>query len=71
MKREKSPISGKKMSKLLLEIEEEESKKLQSFRKLLEYMNQKYGQGRQNQSNSGTVNAIIRKLANYSYLNIW
>ena len=42
MKREKSPISGKKMSKLLLEIEEEESKKLQSFRKLLEYMNQKY-----------------------------
>ena len=42
MKREKSPISGKKMSKLLLEIEEEESKKLQGFRKLLEYMNQKY-----------------------------
>ena len=71
MKREKSPISGKKMSKLLLEIEEEESKKLQSFRKLLEYMNQKYSQRRQNQSNSGTVNAIIRKLANYRYLNIW
>ena len=71
MKREKSPISGKKMSKLLLEIEEEESKKPQSFRKLLEYMNQKYSQRRQNQSNSGTVNAIIRKLANYSYLNIW
>lgn len=59
------------MSKLLLEIEEEESKKLQGFRKLLEYMNQKYSQRRQNQSNSGTVNAIIRKLANYSYLNIW
>ena len=71
MKREKSPISGKKVRKLLLKIEEEESKKLQSFRKLLEYMNQKYSQRKQNQSNSGTVDAIIRKLVNYSYLNIW
>ena len=61
---EKLPISRKRKKKLLLEFEKNESKKVKSFQKLLELMNQisQYNQSRQSQSFVSMKNVFIRKL---------
>ena len=61
---EKLPISRKRKKKLLLEFEKNESKKVKSFQKLLELMNQisQYNQSRQSQNFVSMKNVFIRKL---------